>query len=121
MIKHVVLLKKRPDMTDEAFRDYYENHHSKLIRFMPEAKRYVRRYVVPRPIAAHIQNPPPLDVDVITEVWFETIEDYNSARARVDNPEVGKLFAEDEENLFDRTMIRSFLVEEVDSVLPPAK
>lgn len=118
MIKQVVLLKKRVGMSDEDFRSYYEDHHSKLIRFMPEAKRYVRRYVVPKPMAAHLENPPPLDVDVITEVWFENMDDYKAARARVDDPEVGKLFREDEVNLFDRSMIRSFLVDEVDTQLP---
>ena len=30
MIKQVVFLKKRPDMTMEAFMDYYENQHSQL-------------------------------------------------------------------------------------------
>ena len=55
MIKQVVFLKKRPDISMEEFMDYYENQHSQLAKklgakpSLPNAQRYVRRYVTPEP------------------------------------------------------------------------
>src|SRR5262245_30017356 len=53
MIKQVVFLRKRPDLTMEQFMDYYENQHSQLSKRigakppLPNAQRYVRRYIQP--------------------------------------------------------------------------
>jgi hypothetical protein len=55
MIKQIVFLKKRADLTMEQFIDYYENQHSQLAKKigapppLPNAQRYVRRYVHPEP------------------------------------------------------------------------
>ncbi len=57
MIKQVVFLRKRADLSMEAFLDYYENQHSQLSKnlgakpALPNAQRYVRRYITPE------QNP----------------------------------------------------------------
>ena len=66
MFKQVVLLKRRPGMTTEEFKHYYENYHSKLHErvgkgepFMPTAQRYVRRYITPErnPITGEVIDP----------------------------------------------------------------
>ena len=55
MIKQIVFLRKRPDLSMDAFLDYYENQHSQLSKKMgakpalPNAQRYVRRYLTPEP------------------------------------------------------------------------
>ena len=48
MIKVVTLLFKRPELTAEAFRDYYELHHRLLGEkyLSPHALKYVRRYPI---------------------------------------------------------------------------
>jgi hypothetical protein len=49
MLKQIVFLKKRDDMTMKQFMEYHENHHSQLAKKMgatpslPNAQRYVRR------------------------------------------------------------------------------
>ena len=54
MIKQIVFLKRRADMTMQEFMDYYENQHSQLSKRMgakpalPNAQRYVRRYLTPQ-------------------------------------------------------------------------
>lgn len=67
MIKQIVFLKKRPDMTMEEFMDYYENQRAQLSKrigkpAMPNAQRYVRRYITPEktPVtrAAKRSSPP---------------------------------------------------------------
>ena len=53
MLKQVVFLKRRPGLTMEQFMDYYENQHSQLSKRigakppLPNAQRYVRRYITP--------------------------------------------------------------------------
>ncbi len=53
MLKQTCFFRKRPDMSMDEFLDYYENKHSQLSKRMgrlpslPNAQRYVRRYLVP--------------------------------------------------------------------------
>lgn len=118
MVKLIVMLKKKQGMSDADFRDYYETTHSQLVRFMPEAKRYMRRYLVPLHNPVPTPEAPPADIDVITEVWFDDRASLDAAMARVSQPEISAIFAEDEVNLFDRSMIRNFLIEEFETQLP---
>ena len=120
MLKLLVMLKKKPGMSDEDFRAYYETTHSQMVRFIPEAKRYVRRYLVPLHNPVPTPDAPPADVDVLTEVWFDDRASFETAMARVSSPEISAIFAEDEENLFDRGFVRNFLVEECETELPLA-
>ena len=44
MFRSIHLTKRKPGMSPEAFRDYYENHHSKLvITHVPEGGIMRRR------------------------------------------------------------------------------
>jgi hypothetical protein len=106
MFKQVVFFKKRPDMTMEAFIDYYENMHSKLAQrlglspSLPNAQRYVRRYLTPEP------NPltgEPLDCgyECIMEIWWNTREDYEKAMKGLSaDKKILELRLEDERQLF---------------------
>ena len=50
MFKTVCLLKRRPGMSLEEFKDYYENYHSKIgEKVLPDGVHYVRRYVQQHP------------------------------------------------------------------------
>ena len=55
MVKLVGLLKRRPGMSTDEFRAYYETHHKKLgDRYLAGfADRYLRRYLNPFPDPAH--------------------------------------------------------------------
>lgn len=104
--KLVIFMKRRPGLTLEAFRDYYENRHVPLCaRYMRGVTHYVRRYVQPLPDPA-TGAPVEMDYDVITEVWFEdrTIFDAVLVAAKADAmPDDVK---RDEEQLFDRAKAR---------------
>ncbi|NCW73305.1 MAG: hypothetical protein EBW06_01760 [Gammaproteobacteria bacterium] len=60
MIKQLVLLKKRDDLTVEAFRTYYETHHRLIGEKYLNAHvaRYVRRY---------LETPPGMAAEAIIE------------------------------------------------------
>src|SRR5579864_6701028 len=64
MFKQICFFRKRPDMTLEEFREYYENQHSQLGKkigkpAIPNAVRYVRRYLTPvmNPVTGEIHDP----------------------------------------------------------------
>jgi len=116
MYKIVALLTRKPGMSMADFIDYYENHHAVLAReLLPEIQDYRRKYVLntgPRSIDD------PVNFDCILELTFNSEEDANAMYGRLaDNPEVARRVAQDEEKLFDRSRIKTLIIEE--RVSPP--
>lgn len=100
MIKVLAFLKKRPDMTTEEFKKQYENGHAVFsVPHIPSATKYVRRYVEPvvKPLTGEISEQA---FDAVTEIWFETREDYEKDFGRIAEPEIMALFLEDEDKVF---------------------
>jgi 3-phenylpropionate/cinnamic acid dioxygenase small subunit len=112
MFKCIALLRRRPDLTHEAFVDYYENRHSVLIRrLLPGILDYRRNYV-DLDGAFLFPDAAPIDFDVVTEQRFADRAAYDRFIARAAEPDIARQIAEDEENLFDRGATRMFVVEE---------
>ena len=121
MFKQVVLLKRRPGMTTEEFKHYYENYHSKLHErvgkgepFMPTAQRYVRRYITPErnPITGEVIDP---GFDCIMEIWWNSRDDFESSMRHIGSPEILPHIIEDEKQLFATHSNPVLSVEECDS------
>ena len=114
MIKVVTLLFKRPDLSAEEFRDYYESHHRFLGEkyLSPHALKYIRRY----PILAGDGAETP-GFDVMMEVWFDNYYSMEAAMADMSTEAAQRELAEDEEQLFDRDRTQSFIVDECESDL----
>jgi uncharacterized protein (TIGR02118 family) len=87
MVKIVAFVRKRDDMTQDAFRAYWQDHHSKVVARLPGLRRYV-------------QNPA-LDLggrrewpyDGVAELWFDDVDAVRAAfkseestRVREDEP-----------------------------------
>ena len=93
MVKIVAFVRKRDDLTDEAFRAYWQDHHSQLVARLPGLRRYV-------------QNPA-LDLggrrawpyDGMAELWFD---DVDAVRAAFRSPESDAVRAD--EPSFTRTI-----------------
>ena len=83
MFKTVCLLKRKPGMSLDDFKAYYETHHKRFGEtYLPKTARFMRRYMnpVPNPMTGEVAE---LDYDVITETWFENREEwYVSVRVR---------------------------------------
>jgi len=113
MFKLITLLKRRPGMSTEAFRAYYEGNH-RLIgeKYLAGfAERYVRRYIEPLPGGG---DPPH---DVVMEIWLPDRARFEALMQRLSEPEVAAEIAQDEERLFDRAATLTFTVTEVASAL----
>ena len=117
IFKVLIFLKRRPDMSLETFRDYYENVHAKLgEKYAIGLRRYVRRYVqpLPRELTGTADE---MDFDVITELWFDDRAIFEKV---IEFAPRGALPADvlaDEERLFDRAKTRYATVIELDSAL----
>jgi hypothetical protein len=99
----------------KEFIDYYDNIHSKLgEKYMPLAKRYMRRYVnpAPNPITGEVVE---LDFDVVMEIWWDSRADFESTMAKIGQGEAHREFFEDEEKIFNSHNNRVFTVEEHES------
>jgi len=125
MFKQICFFRKRPDMTMDAFMDYYENQHSQLSKRMgrapslPGAQRYVRRYLKPEknPVTGTVIDP---GFDCIMEIWWNSREDFENSQKVISDPERLPAIKEDEEHLFatHNNPVCSF-IEEYDSPMGP--
>ena len=124
MIKQVVFLKRRPDMSLREFMDYYENQHSQLSKRMGKAPsiagavRYVRRYIKPEknPLTGEVIHP---GYDCIMEIWWNSREDFEAAMHGLANPEFLAARLEDERKVFATNSNPVCTVEEFDSPVGP--
>jgi hypothetical protein len=93
MFRSIHLTKRKPGMSPEAFRDYYESHHSKLgAEFVNGyALSYARHYLYP----VNPGDPEPI-YDCLMMLCFPDRAAFEAATGRVANdPGFAKLFMDD--------------------------
>src|SRR3990172_8227508 len=95
-MKTVCLLSHRPDLTREAFRDYYETRHALLGMKHFAFRKYLRNHVVGA-------SPFDVDFDCLSEFWHD---DLASAYEIMAGP-AGDLLREDERRFMDQPRIRA--------------
>ncbi len=123
MLKQIVFLRKRTDMTQEQFMDYYENQHSQLAKrigkpAIPNALRYVRRYLKPEknPVVGEVIDP---GYDCIMEIWWSSRADFEASQRLISDPARLPHTIEDEKKLFASHRNPVCTVEEHDSPVGP--
>jgi len=75
MVKFTILLRKRADLTHEAFVQYHKTQHAPLFMSLPEVQQYVRRYVQGHTLPLDLPGLPAPAYDGTTELWFDSAED----------------------------------------------
>ncbi len=120
MIKTIALLKRRPGMSTEEFRTYYETNHrligEKYLRGY--ACRYVRRFLNPTSDAGTATFGSEGDFDVVLEIWYPDAATYEEVSKRLAAPDAAAEILADELKLFDRARNRFFTLTEAESELP---
>lgn len=116
--KILLLMKRRPGMSVEAFRDYYENRHVLLaLKYDGGAMtRYVRRYLEPQP-NAELGTNAELPYDVVSELWFEDEAAFRATLHYMTTSVMPDDVVADEMNLFDRPTMRIATVIECETDL----
>ena len=125
VFKQVCFFRKRPDMTMEEFIDYYENRHSRLSERLnrspsiPNAVRYVRRYLTPErnPVTGEVIDP---GYHCIMEIWWNSRADFENSQRVIADPERLPSILEDEAQLFETHSNPMCSVVEYDSPMGPS-
>ena len=116
-VKLITLLHRKPGMSREAFIERYETIHrvlgEKYLR--PYADRYLRRYT--RSIGGDLRLEQNLPADVVMEIWFPNMSAFQSCMTSLTESEAQAEIVADEEKMFDRSRMVSFLVDEYESDL----
>jgi uncharacterized protein (TIGR02118 family) len=108
MIKIVLLLHRRPDLSVEDFRRHWHEVHRPLLERLPGLRRLVLNDVLPGPDGA------PAPCDGIAEDWFDSVEAMQAAFA---SPEAQAVNA-DVVNFVDMSRFQVLTVVEHEVALP---
>lgn len=119
LVKLVYCVRKRADMSDEDFRDYWLNRHGPLVRSLWESGRFpgMVRYVqshtdldASESVRASRGAKPPYDG--ITEVWMDPSKQGGDDTARAASAEAGKILLDDESKFIDFANSAVFITRE---------
>ena len=116
VFKILLFMKRRPDMSVEAFRAYYEARHVPLCeRYIRGVGRYMRRYIDAQPHPETGITEPLFDV--ITELWFGDKQEFETTLGYITTTIMADEITADEAQLFDRSSFRIATVVEHESIL----
>ena len=82
MFKAMIMLTRRDDLTHEQFAQWWLQEHAPMARELPDVRRIVFNLV---------EQTPDAPCDGITELWFDSREEFDAAYAT----EIGKNVAAD--------------------------
>ena len=107
MFKLVMLLKKRPDISREQFRDYYSNRHVPFVHKLLKKGAAIHR----RNFVVTSNGGEGEDYDAIVEVFYEDRQTAEAAASALGDPEIRRMVEEDEDKFIQRGSIRRYIVE----------
>ena len=109
MIKVVLLVRRKPGLSREEFRGYYESRHAPLAASQLRCcVRYVRNFVV-----EDVAGQP--DFDCVTEFWYELDGPWREARDHIASEASRQTLAADEAKFMDRGSMRVVVVSECET------
>ena len=118
MIKLVYVIRKRADISEKDFHEYWLKTHGPLVRGFAKsmrAKKYVQSHAVHEDAGKQIRTTRPKmteTYDGITEVWWDSLEDFSGGGAVQDSAEAARALLEDESKFIDFERSSIFLTEE---------
>ena len=117
MIKMVMCLRRRSDLTREQFLDYWLNKHGPFFQgqaAVMRAKRYVQGHTIDTPMNEGLRSSRDMEpeYDGVAEVWFESEQDLMEAMSSAEGQELGAALLKDEANFIDHSRSSAFLVTE---------
>jgi hypothetical protein len=118
-IKAIFLLKRKPGITHEQFREHYEKSHAELgKKYLGHLMISYTRNYIGEVRGARNQGRKPMDFgyDCITE-WVMPDEAALEEVFRIFGiPEIGKVFYDDEERFLDRDAVVTMTIREGDTM-----
>ena len=117
MIKLVMCLYRKPELSREEFQDYWLNQHGPFFQENAEtlkSRRYVQSHTIDSPLNAAMQESRGMfpEYDGIAEVWFESEEELLAAMTSPEGQQLGAELFADESNFVDHSRSTAFIVKE---------
>ncbi len=118
MIKLVMCLTRRSDLTRAQFMDYWQNNHGPF--FMKNAgimraKRYVQSQTLETPLNDGLRQSRDMqpEYDGVAEVWFESEAELMEGMGSEEGQTLSEALLADEQNFIDHKKSAAFIVREV--------
>jgi uncharacterized protein (TIGR02118 family) len=117
MVKFVYMVRRRAELSPEAFRKYWIENHGPLVKSLASAlraKRYVQSHTLETPfnqIAQQVRGTQP-PYDGVTEIWFDKLEDLVAAAQTPEGQQANLTLAQDEARFCDLPNCSVFFTEE---------
>lgn len=113
MIKLMACLRRKADMSEAEFQQYWKDTHGPLVKSVTEFSRYIRRYTQLHTLQDPISFFPPQAIpayDGIAELWFESVGEMQKAFSE---PRYLEIIRPDEQKFIDLPKSVFFVVDEV--------
>lgn len=116
MVKLVYIIRRRSDISEQDFHEYWLEKHAPLVRSFAKAIR-ARKYVQSHTIAPEFSKLAESrgmgeGCDGITEVWWNSLEDLRAGTETPEGQEAGRALREDEARFIDFKRSAIFITEE---------
>ena len=115
MIKLIMCLHRRANISREEFQDYWLNKHGPFFQknaAIMRSKRYVQGHTIDSPFndAMRTSRNMQPEFDGLAEVWFESEEDLLEAMSTPEMQELSAALLDDESTFIDHARSSAFLV-----------
>ena len=118
MVKYIYCITRREGMSREDFQTYWREKHGEFIKGLARtlrATKYVQSHTLDTPINQNIAEGRGLETpwyDGVTEIWWESMDDFIASVSTPEGAEAAKRYIADEANFVDFSKSRAFLTEE---------
>lgn len=118
MLKIIICMKRRPEMSREEFRRCWREEHAKVVAEVAPLmgiRRNVHNHAISTPLDARIRTGRGAemdDYDGVAESWFDSLEALIAATSTDEGRRAAQKLAEDEARFIDFSRSRIFFVEE---------
>ena len=117
MIKLVMCLSRRSDMSRAEFQDYWQHQHGPFFQenaSTMRSKKYVQSHTIDSPLNAAMRGTRGMmpEYDGVAEVWFDSEEDLMDAIGTAEMEALSSVLLEDESKFIDHSKSCAFIVRE---------
>jgi uncharacterized protein (TIGR02118 family) len=117
MIKLIYIIRKRDDVSDKDFHEYWLEKHGPLVKSVAKAihaRKYIQSHTILPEMAASMsasRKMAPI-YEGITEVWWDSVEEMSAGSSTPEGQEAGRRLLEDEAKFIDFSRSTIFFTEE---------
>jgi len=109
MVKLIVAVRKRADLSVEEFQQHWRETHARLVRECPATQKYIRKYVQCHTLPETYTDAA-VPFDGTAELWFDSVQDKD---AFFTDPDYLREVQPDESRFADMSQTVAFVTGEI--------